>query len=296
MKNYNFGPIDFNKSFPAKIEIIDVGSQPHLSTLHWHKDVELVYILKGQLIIEKNGNRRFLNEDNIFLFNARDIHKISASDYWLGGKYMSIHLSSQYIARQFPALDEISIEISNGIEVQNKLKNTLHRIIRFMQFESDELIDLAIHSEVLSLLYVLLSKCLVHGSAEKNPAQKTTHYKAKTVLDYVDRNFQKRISRTEMATMVGLSPVYFSIYFKNATGMNFLTYLNSVRLEHALIDMFSFGSSVNEAAQNNGFSNERALCSACKRVYGMTPTKLKETNRSMVKGDHLNFKKMEVIK
>lgn len=296
MKNYNFEPVTFSKNFPAKLEIIDVGAQTHVSMLHWHKDIELIYIIKGQLIIEKNGNRRVLNEEDISLINAKDIHKVSVSDIFSGGRYLAVHLSSQFIANQFPMLSEIEFRITNDRETQSRLKASLRRIVKNMQLCNDEFTDLALHSEVLFLMYILLSKCLDPYESEKMPSQKTTHYKAKAVLDYIDSNFQKRISRTEMAKMVGLSPVYFSIYFKNATGMNFLNYLNSVRLEHALIDLISFGSSVSNAAENNGFPNERALCSACKRVYGMTPKQLKARAHGNLKGDHFNLIKTEVIK
>ncbi len=58
-------------------------------------------------------------------------------------------------------------------------------------------------------------------------------------IDFIRRNYNKRITLEEVAQMVYLSPSYFSKLFKDEIGVTFNTYLNNVRIEkskHLLLD------------------------------------------------------------
>ncbi|HIR03348.1 MAG TPA: helix-turn-helix transcriptional regulator [Candidatus Scatovicinus merdipullorum] len=79
-----------------------------------------------------------------------------------------------------------------------------------------------------------------------------------------------------MAALVGLTPAYFSKYFKRITESNFTQYLNNVRLEHALQDMIYDNLSVTDAALENGFANVKSFITFCKKVYGCTPMHYKK--------------------
>ena len=85
-----------------------------------------------------------------------------------------------------------------------------------------------------------------------------------------------------MATLVGLSPAYFSHHFKTVTEMTFVRFLSCLRMEHALSDLVSMDISVTDAALRNGFANVRAFFASCKRVFGLTPMQLKKNRRRSI--------------
>ncbi|MEE1318321.1 MAG: AraC family transcriptional regulator, partial [Ruminococcus sp.] len=92
----------------------------------------------------------------------------------------------------------------------------------------------------------------------------------------VEKNYKNDISMKSVADLVGLSPTYFSKYFKNVADVSFIRYLNLVRLEHALNDMFYDNQNVTNAAMNNGFANVKSFIELCKKIYGHTPTEYKK--------------------
>ena len=94
---------------------------------------------------------------------------------------------------------------------------------------------------------------------------------AKNVIEYIGKHYNDEITLDDMAELAGLSPAYFSKYFKDITGTNFTKYLNSIRLEHALKDMLTQNISVTDAALENGFSNVKFFITICKKVYEYTP-------------------------
>ena len=93
---------------------------------------------------------------------------------------------------------------------------------------------------------------------------------AKKAIDYIKLNFRERITLGEIASHVGLTPTYFSRYFKQNTRKTFKQYLNLVRLEHALRDIQTSGISETRAAVENGFPSVKAFIAAFKSVYNCT--------------------------
>ncbi len=55
-------------------------------------------------------------------------------------------------------------------------------------------------------------------------------YKA---IDYIKRNFMKKISLKDVADYVMLSPSYFSKLFKDEMNSNFNQFLNMIRIERS---------------------------------------------------------------
>lgn len=52
-------------------------------------------------------------------------------------------------------------------------------------------------------------------------------------IGYIRQNYSKKISLTEMAEQLAVSPAHLSRTFKKDTGMNITAYMNEIRLEAA---------------------------------------------------------------
>ncbi|MHB9293504.1 hypothetical protein Holit_02629 [Hollandina sp. SP2] len=44
--------------------------------LHWHKELELILVIKGSIFVTLNGQKHRLEEDDLFLINSEEIHSI----------------------------------------------------------------------------------------------------------------------------------------------------------------------------------------------------------------------------
>ena len=76
--------------------------------------------------------------------------------------------------------------------------------------------------------------------------------------------------------MLGLHPAYFSMYFKEATGIGFQDYITEVRLRHALDALINENMTIDNAAKAGGFPSKRNFIMRCKRAYNLTPLQLKK--------------------
>ncbi len=131
-------------------------------------------------------------------------------------------------------------------------------------------------SVILKIYYILLSECSVYKKNAISLNVPDNFIYAKKIIEYIGKNYLDDISLKEMADIVGLSPAYFSKYFKSITETSPIQYLNLVRLEHALSDMLNYNESVTQASMNNGFASTKAFIEICKKVYGCTPVQYKK--------------------
>ena len=70
--NFTYEIIEMNKELPMHIFLNSVD----YVTNHWHDSIEVIFLLKGKVSVSVNDKRFELNEKDVFLINANDIHAI----------------------------------------------------------------------------------------------------------------------------------------------------------------------------------------------------------------------------
>jgi YesN/AraC family two-component response regulator len=94
--------------------------------------------------------------------------------------------------------------------------------------------------------------------------------------EYIKKNFKYRITLTDVAKYVSLSPAYFSDLFKKETGSNFSEYLNKVRIDNAKLLLENDDLPLIEVSLLCGFEDQSYFTKIFKKLTGTTPKKYKE--------------------
>lgn len=131
---------------------------------------------------------------------------------------------------------------------------------------------------ILEIYYILLSQCMSKNICTVAKKTMDIGY-AKWVMEYICQHYTEKLTLEQIAKEIGLSSQYLSKYFKKATDMGIIQYLNIIRLERANEELLNEFVTVTDAALNNGFSSVKAYITTCKKVFGMTPTQLVEEYR-----------------
>lgn len=103
-------------------------------------------------------------------------------------------------------------------------------------------------------------------------------------VDYIRKNFDKRITLEETASHVYLSPSYFSRVFKEETGDNFNVYVNKVRIEAAKKMLLNEKIPMIDISSMAGFEGQSYFSKVFKKMTGVTPGKFRES-RGKLKPD-----------
>jgi AraC family transcriptional regulator len=95
--------------------------------------------------------------------------------------------------------------------------------------------------------------------------------KLRQVTDYIEQHLEDDLGLVELATLVQMSPSYFSSLFKKATGLAPHQYVIQQRIERAKQLILQGELSIAEIAYRLGFTHQSHLSRHFKRLVGVTP-------------------------
>jgi len=96
------------------------------------------------------------------------------------------------------------------------------------------------------------------------------------VFDYMNQNFDRPVTLTEVAKLSSMTEVSFSRFFKTRTGITFIDSLTELRLGHASRMLIDTTESVSEVAYNCGFNNISNFNRIFKKKKGCTPKEFRQ--------------------
>ena len=99
-------------------------------------------------------------------------------------------------------------------------------------------------------------------------------YKA---LDFIKKNYMKKISLMDVAEYVYISPAYLSKLFKEELKYNFNSYLNKVRVDMSKKMLKDYRISLINIALSCGFEDQSYYSKVFKRFTGISPGKYRES-------------------
>lgn len=108
---------------------------------------------------------------------------------------------------------------------------------------------------------------IIHNS-ETNYASRL---KIEALLEYINKNLDKKLTVEELAEMVKFSPDYLSVQFKSITGFTIIQYINQCRIDHAKILLLDKEMKVKDIAIKVGFSDEFYFSKMFKKHEGISP-------------------------
>lgn len=116
-----------------------------------------------------------------------------------------------------------------------------------------------------------LSLCNLFGNKEDDNTLSTT------IEKYIKENYKDpSLGLNKISDEFQISESYFSHMFKEKTGVNFSTYLENIRMTEAARLIKETDISLNELYIAVGYNNSNTFRRAFKKVYGVTPSAMRE--------------------
>ncbi|MCR2822061.1 helix-turn-helix domain-containing protein [Lederbergia panacisoli] len=128
--------------------------------------------------------------------------------------------------------------------------------------------------EELKLSFMKIVKFVI----EKGTQTKKQESKLNPVFiaQYIELHYMDNLYLEHMAKITETSSKYFSKYFKNAFGVNFVEYLHRVRINYAKEHLKNENTTIAEIGEKVGYLNATTFASTFKKYTGLSPTKYRE--------------------
>jgi len=91
-------------------------------------------------------------------------------------------------------------------------------------------------------------------------------------MDYIDKHYQQSITLDCVAAHVFLSPAYFSASFKKETGVNYIDYLTSIRINAAKRLLNSLDCSISQIGERVGYKDPKQFRKQFIKSEGISPS------------------------
>ena len=93
---YSFESVKYEKNLPAKILMQDKPGYRCNTKQHWHKELEIVYMIHGTMHVKIGRKEQTINDGEFYFVNSEDIHVTSVPDKDTIYQYFVILLSYEF--------------------------------------------------------------------------------------------------------------------------------------------------------------------------------------------------------
>lgn len=240
-----------------------------ITPLHYHKDLEILLAYEDGTTLIVDGETRETESGVLYLINPYQVHSMHITK-------PSSHYDSLVIPKSLLTLSAGHAAMTDLI---NPIFNGEKRFIR--QSQDPILIDLFCQitecyeqkeqnaAAITAYLLLLLDRSQKIGLLTESTTPSTMPIRK--AVDYIQMNFSKRITLSDMAASAGMNTKYFCSYFKKHTLTTPFTYLNLLRIRHAKTLLRERQLSILEVALSCGFDNLSFFIRKFKSVTGKTP-------------------------
>ncbi len=244
---------------------------------HHSNNIELAYILSGNGKYMVNQQEYSVTQGDLIICNPGDDHQSIVTDR----NNPTIEFICGFSDVYFTGMGRNRIELADG---SSRLRFTPEhrREISRCCYDIIEENDRAepgryyiIKGLVIRMLVVIFRA--IQGDV-KNMAQGTSFssyartYVTNKIIDYLNKNYEHKISLDQIATNMYLSPVYISKIFKEKTGDSPINYLIRIRLEKAKELLSSDrNTSIREIALKVGYEDVYHFSKLFKKHFGISP-------------------------
>ena len=243
---------------------------------HWHKEIEMIYVLEGEIGVGINKDCRMLEKGDLAVCAGNDIHYYNSSGLnsktammifkpevisFKDSESADLVLHSFFFKHDLKQRGTIDIgDFINEIECESREKKNFHE--QFIDFKLNEMF-LALFRNCPEYYSLCTNNTAGTQSPSMKPMQKA--------LKFLEENLMEEITLENVSEAAGLSPFYFSRLFKTTTGTNYSSYLSRLRIERAENLIKTTDEHIIDIAYKTGFKSIRTFNRAFKNIKGHTP-------------------------
>ncbi len=247
---------------------------------HWHSYGEILLVGPGKTNIYSIGRNRYeLTRDDIVLVWPMEMHSIVDADreeslvIQFSNAFINSLFDLRRIMHMYRNLHVICVNAHPELAGKLKAITAQMKEIFFSDRQDKEIRCCMLLMEFMLTLFDY-RKELAPELQDEDPHGYTDDVMKRMMMvtDYIKNNLTADdLSQGAMAEMAGISRDYFSRIFKNVTGMNYIKWLNMIRLEKASELLAQEGRTLTEIAMLSGFQSIPSFNRVFREEKGMAP-------------------------
>lgn len=243
---------------------IGIGTNFENNSLHFHNELEILYVLDGAIDATVDGEHRALKTGDICVILPGQVHTL-----------LQIGQIRLLVLKLLPATPIHGVHLDSFVYSED----SPHYGALFAPLETIRREDaertlgyaLAVQNACGELTLYILRTLASQTAASKNQMRSFDLYFFKKACAFIEENYENDISLDRVSSYFGYSRAYFSRLFKAVCGMNFFDYLALFRLKKSIVLLREADRSIESIAFCCGYNCLRSYNRAFLRYFGQSP-------------------------
>lgn len=266
--------IVYKDELPINVITANIEEYP----IHFHDDMEVVYVLEGNIKLRNGYYTYNLKQGDIFILNDREMHSFESMGE--DNMVMMLQMDLSYFSRYYDNLRNnffVTDMEDDSDESLDILKNILARIMmEVLQkgYGYEHKVIESTHNLISCLMSDFQYFVMEDGkfkNESKNKGNKILAGRLNRISDYMYDNYNRKLTLSEIAEREHLSIYYLSHIIKEATGLSFQDLLSYIRVEESEKLLLGTNKKIGAIADETGFSAVRYYIKHFEQWFGMHP-------------------------
>ena len=278
-----------NPDFPVFIRrnYIEQPDELEDAFIHWHDELEFIYVLSGDIKYLINGERIALQAGEGVFVNSRQLHRI------LGGTNKCELLclifspmllcAAKYVTGKFvqsilSAEDLPYIFLKSDMDWQKNILQKVAAIYESTNYGEEEL-------EIMAHLYHMWHLIVnnVKGQKQKSNANNDLMY-MKTMIEFIQGAYEERVTLYDICKSGNMGKNKCISLFWKYTNMSPVDYVRHYRVEKG-IELLKYSHlTITEIAYATGFSGASYFAETFRKFMGCSPVQFREKYKKITGG------------
>ena len=157
-------------NLPGKVLLYEKPGKECYTNKHWHKNLEIDFIIRGCMWTNLAGEDRDLYGGDYILINSEAVHQTCGKEPDETVKYLVVLFSYNYIKTYFPNYDHYSFDVNKNEQTRSRIRDLLKAIV-FEAENPSEFYKLKMSCAMAQILMNLFTKCRIPREIDPEAAK-----------------------------------------------------------------------------------------------------------------------------
>lgn len=256
---------------------------------HWHKEVELYFVLEGTVRLNTTAGEFILNETEGCFINSNCLHSMHPHncsdvifqslvfDPFIISSSISLLFDEKYLFPLLKSKNIPSILLDSSCPYHSTIFEKVSHIV-FLHKKQEFGYEIVTRNYLSEIWLNLIS--LARNEIENAPSSADLDYlRIHAMLSYIHENYMHEITSESIADAASLSVSECCRCFKRCLKQTPFEYVIEYRVHRAAELLLETDHSVSDICMNTGFNSSSYFSSKFKAVTGMSPREYRTSKK-----------------
>ena len=247
---------------------------------HFHKSIELVYVVHGRVLVSMNGRDDAVGAGQLLIIPGYTIHSLRMMDQtktWVCTIPQDVIAAYKQVLTKY-TFSRFIVDFSDsageagsggdggGLDAGRDLLTYFEKIRQCLERKD----TIGGQAFLTGYAYLILG-CVIEAAGLEPVKNNKMAAFPQEVLSYLDEHYLDNCDLEEISSHFGYSKSRFSHIFNEIFGCRLVEYVNGLRCAHALNLMEDGHKTITDIALESGFETTRTFYRAFRKCYGVAP-------------------------